>query len=401
MKDFEVKNMTEPQALHEFFSNQEKNDRWLNVYTKELYTTPLENNELALYTPGSFAVQMPNGVDISGFADDVSSEEIQSSMTTTKTAVVLPVADKFQMYPLRYTAWTHLQKRAGLEGRSINNVKERARAKELAPSKRCEMFNETLCLYSDMTKALIRDGKITALMSGDEADYAVMPVSRLISILESELAYQYENFKFSYANTNHEITQIVYSLHDQQLEKNIIGTLSSQGLLIQDDAVEVEVQLTTSDVGNCAARLTPIIRVDGKALPIGRPDAVEHKGGSKAMTAFIDMTHTFLGKYRENVDLLKKLMEVHITNPSSCLQNVVNKINLVGYSRFLKRAKEKLDQEVTNCTAYDIYWYLNNMLFESEEHAKAENKTVNLFSSIKDQEVIGQVLFMNLKDFDF
>lgn len=401
MKDFEVKNMTEPQALHEFFSNQEKNDRWLNVYTKELYTTPLENNELALYTPGSFAVQMPNGVDISGFADDVSSEEIQSSMTTTKTAVVLPVADKFQMYPLRYTAWTHLQKRAGLEGRSINNVKERARAKELAPSKRCEMFNETLCLYSDMTKALIRDGKITALMSGDEADYAVMPVSRLISILESELAYQYENFKFSYANTNHEITQIVYSLHDQQLEKNIIGTLSSQGLLIQDDAVEVEVQLTTSDVGNCAARLTPIIRVDGKSLPIGRPDAVEHKGGSKAMTAFIDMTHTFLGKYRENVDLLKKLMEIHITNPSSCLQNVVNKINLVGYGRFLKRAKEKLDQEVTNCTAYDIYWYLNNMLFESEEYAKAENKTVNLFSSIKDQEVIGQVLFMNLKDFDF
>lgn len=401
MKDFEVKNMTELQMLHEFFSNQEKNDRWLNVYTKELYTTPLENNELALYTPGSFAVQMPNGVDISGFADDVSSEEIQSSMTTTKTAVVLPVADKFQMYPLRYTAWTHLQKRAGLEGRSINNVKERARAKELAPSKRCEMFNETLCLYSDMTKALIRDGKITALMSGDEADYAVMPVSRLISILESELAYQYENFMFSFANTNHEITQIVYSLHDQQLEKNIIGTLSSQGLLIQDDAIEVEVQLTTSDVGNCAARLTPIIRVDGKALPIGRPDAVEHKGGSKAMTAFIDMTHTFLGKYRENVDLLKKLMEVHITNPSSCLQNVVNKINLVGYGRFLKRAKEKLDQEVTNCTAYDIYWYLNNMLFESEEYAKAENKTVNLFSSIKDQEVIGQVLFMNLKDFDF
>ena len=401
MKDFEVKNMTELQMLHEFFSNQEKNDRWLNVYTKELYTTPLENNELALYTPGSFAVQMPNGVDISGFADDVSSEEIQSSMTTTKTAVVLPVADKFQMYPLRYTAWTHLQKRAGLEGRSINNVKERARAKELAPSKRCEMFNETLCLYSDMTKALIRDGKITALMSGDEADYAVMPVSRLISILESELAYQYENFMFSFANTNHEITQIVYSLHDQQLEKNIIGTLSSQGLLIQDDAIEVEVQLTTSDVGNCAARLTPIIRVDGKALPIGRPDAVEHKGGSKAMTAFIDMTHTFLGKYRENVDLLKKLMEVHITNPSSCLQNVVNKINLVGYGRFLKRAKEKLDQEVTNCTAYDIYWYLNNMLFESEEYAKAENKTVNLFSSIKDQEVIGQVLFMNLNDFDF
>lgn len=399
MKDFEIIKLNAADEFHSFFNEQEKKDRWINVYTNELFTTPLENNELALYTPGSFAIELPNGVQIEGFADDVTNDEIQSSMTTTKTSVVLPMENKFQMYPLRYTAWTHLQKRAGLEGRAINSTRDRLRAKELAPAKRCTMFNETLPLYSDMTKVLIRDGKITALMSGDEADYAVMPVSRLILTLENELLAQYENFEFHGATTNHEITQIVYSLHDESLERSILNILSSNGALI--GKVSVNVQLTTSDTGNCAARLTPIIRVDDHVMPIGKPDAVEHKGGSKAMTAFIDMAHRFLGKYRENIEVLQRLMDVKISYPSSCLQNIVNKINLVGYGKSLRNAKEKLDQEFTSCTAYDIYWTLNDMLFEAEETAKAENKTINLYSSIKDQETIGSCLFLNFKEFDY
>ena len=41
------------------------------------------------------------------------------------------------------------------------------------------------------------------------------------------------------------------------------------------------------------------------------------------------------------------------------------------------------------------------MLFEAEETAKAENKTINLYSSIKDQETIGSCLFLNFKEFDY
>lgn len=399
MKDFEVINLKSHDEFKAFFTEQEKNDRWVAVYTNELYATPLEDNELALYTPDGFSFEMPNGAKIGGFAPDVTEEEIRSSMTTTKASIVLPLDDKFQMYPLRYTAWSHLQKRAGLEGRSINNTKERARAKELPPAKRCEMFNECLPLYSDKTLVLIRDGKVTALMSGDEADYAVMPVARLILTLENELASQYEDYKFLNAATNHEVTKIVYALHDESLERNIKNMLSSNGALVGD--VSVELQLTTSDTGNCAARLTPIIRVDGKVMPIGKPDAVEHKGGSKAMSSYIDMAHVFLGKYRENIEVLQKLMNVRISCPSSCLQNIVTKINLVGYGRQLKAAKEKLDQEFSDCTAYDIYWMLNNMLFEAEEAAKADNKALNLYSSIKDQETVGSCLFLNFSEYDY
>lgn len=399
MRDNEIVKLNDGNEFHRFFLDQEKEDLWLDVYTKELYTTPLENNELNLLMPDVFKITMPTGVEVDGFADDVTDEEIRSSMSSTKTSIILPVNNRMKMYPLRYTAWTHLQKRAGLEGRSINNIKERPKAKELPPAKRCEFFNETLPLYTDMTKVLIRDGKVTALMSGDENDYAVMPVTRLVLTLENELFSQFENYTFVSAKTCHEVTQIMYELHDTTLERNIANILSSNGALVGD--ISVNVQLTTSDTGNCAARLTPIIKVDGKVMPIGKSDAVEHKGGSKAMTAYIDMTHCFLGKYRENIECLKKLMETKIYNPASCLQNIVNKINLVGYSKQLKRAKDRIEQEFSSCTAYDIYWSLNNMMFEAEEAAEAEKKTIDLYSSIKDQETIGSCLFLNFSEFDY
>lgn len=400
MKDFEVVKFNNQDEMKAFFTEQEKTDRWVPVYTKELETVPLENNELALYDPTAFAVTMSNGYNISGFAADVTPEDITSSMQSTKTSVIVPVDDRFRMYPLRYTAWTHLQKRAGLEGRSINNLKDKVKSKELAPSKRCSMLNECLSLYSDMTNVLIRDGKVTSLMSGDESDYAIMPQIRLINILENELSSQYSSFSFQSAQTNHEITQILYSISDEQLERNIRNLLSSNGIQVND--VKAQIQFTTSDTGNCAARLTPMIHVDGRTLPIGKSDDVDHKGGSKAMSSFIDMTHAFLGKYRENIDCIRRLMDVRIVNPESCLQHIYDKLNLTGgYGKYLRVIKEKLAQEFSSHTAYDIYWCLNEMLFLNMDAAKADNKKVNIYSFIKDQETVGSILFWNFKEFDY
>lgn len=400
MKDFEVKKFTEQEEMRTFFKEQEQTDRWLPVYTNELETVPLEDNELALLDPTAFNVTKANGYSISGFSADVTPEDITSSMQSTKTSVIVPMDDRFQMYPLRYTAWTHLQKRAGLEGRSINNLKDRVRARELAPGKRCSMLNECLSLYSDMTNVLIRDGKVTALMSGDESDYAIMPQIRLINILENELGAQYSSYKFQGAQTNHEITQILYSVEDEQLERNIRNLLSSNNIQAKD--VRTQIQFTTSDTGNCAARLTPMISVDGHYLPIGKSECVDHKGGSKAMSSFIDMTHAFLGKYRENIDCIRRLMDIKIICPDTCLQHIYEKLNLSGgYGKYLRVIKEKLAQEFTAHTAYDIYWCLNEMLFLSMDAAKADNKTVNIYSFIKDQETIGSVLFWNFKEFDY
>lgn len=397
MKDFETIKLDDALTMHQYFDEQEKNDIWKDVYTNELEAIPIEDNELLLLTPEAFRTNLRNGVS-ADFSPLVDMEDILSTMKTTKTGIAFPLS-KMEMFPLRYTAWTHLQKRAGLEGRSINSLKDRARQKELSPAKRCEMLNDCLSLYTDKTKVLVRDGKVTALMSGDESDYAVMPVIRLINILETELQAQYSHFSFASAKTCHEITEVSYVLKDQDLEKGILSILSSNGLNI--GKVDVHVQLTTSDVGNCAARLTPVVKIDGRQIPIGKSSAVEHKGGSKAMALYVDMVHLFLAKYRENIENINDLMKIRIEYPSSCLSNIVKKIGLVGYNRVLGKAKETLEQSFRSCTAYDLYFVLCNMLYDQEQLCLSEHKEINLYTSIKAQETVAEVLFLDFKDFDY
>lgn len=400
MIDTEILKFSSEDEMKAFFIKQEETDRWEVVYTKELETVAVPDNEI-LFHMGDNAFARTSerfGIPVAGFADDVDEEDIRSTMATTQMAVIVP-GDHLQMYPLRYTAFPHIQKRAGVEGRSINNLeRKRGQALALAPEKRCAFLNEGLSLYADRTNVLIRDGKVTAMMTGDENDYAVMPQIRLINIVENELAHQFAQHEFQSAEVNHEISFIKYSLHDDVLEKNLLNAVASTGMLASE--VKVALHLITSDVGLSAARLTPVVTVDGVVLPMGKANAVEHKGGEKAMSAFIDMAHVFLAKYRQNAENLKALMDVEIKHPSDCLQHVFERLNLSGYAKALREAKEKLDQNFSSCTAFDIYYTLNEMVFDTDEAAKASGKEPNLYASIKAQESIAEVLFMDFKALD-
>lgn len=400
MKDYETLSLSKNE-YKTYFEEQEKNDVWTTVRTRELFAVPLENNQLNLYLEGAFKVTLPNGYFVNGFAPSVTDDEIRTSMETVKTSVAVPMdsADKWELYPLRYTAFSHLQDRAGISGRSINGLKDRPRVKELSPEKRCSILNEGLILYNDQTNVLIRDGKVTSLLSGDENDYAIMPVIRLIKILENEMT-SFSQFELTSAQVSHELASLVYRLHDDGLEKQIIKTLAANGQLVQ--RVEVSIMLTTSDVGLCAARVTPIIKVDGVILPIGSAKSVEHKGGSKAMSLFCDIAHVVLANYRKNMDNLNQLLNVEIQNPISCLDNVVKAIGLVGYGAALKDIRERIISEHTDtCSGYDIYWYLLNALIEQEEINKQKGKPTSLYTSMKAQDIVSQILFMNLKEYDY
>lgn len=397
MKDYEVVEIKNHNMLMDYFGDQEKTDRWKTVYTNELETYPLKSKLEMINLPFHFTSK--KGEEITQFAEDVTEDDIVTSIDSTKISVLLPLDDRFQLYPVRYTAFSHIQERSGITGSSISSLKERRRAKEIAPEIRCQCINEGLSLYQDKTLCLLRDGKVSALLSGDEADYAIMPVIRLLKILEAELSASYSNYSFVSARTSHEITEVLYDINDKTLEKNIINVLSSNGELIND--VKVQLRLTTSDVGKCAARLTPMFYSEGKLLTFGKALSVEHKGGSKAMSCFTDTAHMCMAKFRESLEILQHMMNVKITYPADCLKAVYEALKLTGYAQYLKIATERITQEHTaGCSAYDIYWYLNEILCMQEEDMKKKGTPVNLFQSIKSQETVAAVLFMDLKQFD-
>lgn len=400
MNDYEIVSL-DSTTYKDFFKTQAVEDVWEKVLTREIYATPLENNELNLFVDGAFAATLPNGYEIKGFAPDVTDDGIRSTMETVKTSVAVPLNDKWELYPLRFTAFNHLQDRAGITGRTINGLKDRARSKELPPATRCVMLNEGLRLYNDYTLVLIRDGKISSLLSGDENDYAVMPAIDLINKLETAMDGMFENYEMKECKVSHEIAYLRYDISDSELQRQIRETLMANGQIVNN--VNVGLVLSTSDVGLCAARLTPVITVDGVVLPVASAKATEHKGGSKALPLFCDNISLLLANYRKTAENLNRLLRTVINNPVDCLSRVVEAIKLVGYGSALKEAKEVLlaEHSAGTCTGYDIYWHLLNALIRQEEINKQKQKTASLFATIKAQETVAQVLFINLTEFDY
>ena len=400
MKDFENKVFTTESEMLSFFKTQESTDNWISVFTSELEALPLEDNELLLHMNNGFKTELRNGVEVKGFAKGVSDDDITTSMTTTKMALALPVNNKYEMYPVRYTAFDHIQERAGITGRTINSLRDKARSKEMSPLTRCMCLNAGLVLYKDRSNVLIRDGKITGIMSGDETDYSIMPVSRLLNIIETELNSFYKSYAWRSARTSHEMTEVIYDIGDKDLEKRILNLLSSYGMLVSE--VKVQLLFTTSDVGKSAARLTPIITADGRIIPFGKSLFVEHKGGEKAMALFCDIAHAFLAKYRENAENLKRLMNITVHSPAACLYNIYSKgLKMSGYGTVLKECMERIETEHQNtCTGYDIYFYLCEMLFLKEELDKQRGREISIFQSSKAQETVASVLFMDIASFD-
>lgn len=400
MNDYDVKSFDTVDEVHTFFSSQEKTDKWHRMYTSEIEAIPLENNRLNLFINGAFKHTCADGFVISGFEPDVTENDIITSMDTTKMSVAISNSTRKVLYPLRHTAFGHIQDRAGVSGRSINALKDKSRAKEMSPETRCKCLNYGLRLYKDSTLVLVRDGKVTALLSGDGNDYAIMPTTRLMKILETELVNEFNDFQFLGGKTTHEITAIRYKINDPGLESAIVNMLQSYGMMVNQ--VTIGVQLTTSDVGLSAARLTPMLCIEGnKFIAFGQSLCVEHKGGDKAMTLFVDIAHRFLASFRDNTDNLARMMNVQINSPGRCLKNVYDALKLKGYSYELRECCERIDAEHHNyCSAFDIYWYLNEMLLAYDENRKLKGSPISPLDSIKAQESVAQVLFMDVSAFD-
>lgn len=400
LNDFDNITFSSNEEAINFFHDQERSDMWLKMFTSEIEAIPLEDNRLNLLVKDSFSHTCADGSIITNFEPCVSEEDIISSMETTKMSIAISNGIKKVMYPLRYTAFGHIQDRAGISGRSINSLREKSRAKEMSPVTRCKCLNSGLVLYKDSTYVLIRDGKVTAMLSGDENDYAVMPVIRLIKILNTELTSEFGELEFITGNTSHEITSLHYRILDSNLEEKLLNMLQSYGMLINN--ILVSVRLTTSDVGLSAARLTPMISCDGKTfISFGKSLGVEHKGGSKAMTMFVDITNQFLASFRDNLENIDRMMNVRISSPERCLKNIYDALKLKGYSNELRECCDRIKAEHSNtCSAFDIYWYLNEMLFAFEENRRQKKMSVSPLDMIKAQEIIAQVIFMDLTAFD-
>ena len=197
LKDNETKTFDAFDEAIAFIGKQRESDEWVRVPINQLQVRPLPNNPICVEI-----IMQENNISSS-------EEAVLTAMQDTNVLLSYPAKNEMKTLPLRATAITSLKERAKLNGTALNRM---------PCEKRAITLNCGLEVWNELGLVLIRDEKISAIHSGDEADYSVLPMDMLISSLQKELDKSYAGYKLDCIEVGHEMTIATVELPDGLLD---------------------------------------------------------------------------------------------------------------------------------------------------------------------------------------
>ena len=147
-----------------------------------------------------------------------------------------------ELYPVRMTAYKSLLDRAKIGGTALPKLSREVLA---------EVLNECLKLYSADALLPIRDEKISAVHSGDEVDYSVLPIDELLKVLQAKLDARFSGNEFESGYCDHSLVSASWRMPDQK--EDLLGTyakvLATQGKATMASKLMPGICFMTSDTG--------------------------------------------------------------------------------------------------------------------------------------------------------
>ena len=191
--------------LLDYHEEQAKNSRWIRCKVADLQVEPLGESS-------------PLIGNLSAFAAGTSQEAVKD----TAENLGLAMRVNGELYPVRMTAYKSLLDRAKIGGTALPKLSREVLA---------EVLNECLKLYSADALLLIRDEKISAVHSGDEVDYSVLPIDELLKVLQAKLDARFSGNEFESGYCDHSLVSASWRMPDQK--EDLLGTyakvLAAQG----------------------------------------------------------------------------------------------------------------------------------------------------------------------------
>ena len=88
--------------------------------------------------------------------------------------------------------------------------------KQVLPiNEKADRLTRDFQLFSDNCKILLRDGKVSAVLS---KEYVILPADKMISILENQLKQDHPDFTFNRGQVSHEYLMVEYLMNDEEME---------------------------------------------------------------------------------------------------------------------------------------------------------------------------------------
>lgn len=356
-------------AMLGYHENQTKQSQWERRQVKSLHVEPLDKNA-KLYN------------DMTLFAPGVSQEAVHDTAKNLGLAMLMDGA----FYPVRDTAYKSLLGRAKINGTALPKLKREVLA---------DVLNACMTLFGEEALLLIRDEKVSAVHSGDEKDYAILPVDELLLSLKDKLDSRFPGNEFQSGYCDHSLVSAAWLMPGQK--EDLLGTyaklLASQGKYTLAAKLMPGIRFMTSDTGMASAKVSALLLGGEYPIHIGECVAVDHRRGHK-ISDFEDALDQVFAQFGNLVEKLQKLLEVELDYPVNAMTRVCKKLSLPKKAAVEAIAMFEMAQGAAPATAHDVYFALQEIPFILKTQGAPESKLLSV------EENMARALTLRWSDYD-
>ncbi len=353
-------------AMLSYQRSQSENSRWLRSPVNELSVEPLEPKRL--------------DYERSEFAYGVGEEAIED--TANRLGLALKV--KGDLYPVRETAYKTLLDRAKIGGTALPKLTRGTLA---------EVLNECLQLFKSEALVLVRDEKVSAVHSGDEADYSVLPIDELLETIDGMLGLRFPDAEFETGYADHSIVSCTWTMPKQK--EMLLGaytrTLDKYG--ITHSEYTPGIRFVTSDTGVASAKVAALLFGGGYPIHIGGCVAVEHRHGA-TIPDFEKALNLLFAQFGDSIKKLERLLNVYLNYPINAMTRVCKKLALPKKASV---AAIKMFEDTYGggiATAHDVFMAMQEILFTLSTENTPQSKMLLV------EENLARALSLNWSDYD-
>ena len=336
-------------AMYDYHDEQAKKSQWLTCRVDELQVEPLDASS-------------PLYGNLSAFAPGTSLDAVED----TASNLGLAMRVNGNLYPLRMTAYKSLLDRAKIGGTALP---------KLSRSVLAEVLNACLKLYSSSALLLIRDEKVSAVHSGDPADYSVLPVNELLGALKAKLDARFPGNEYECGYCDHSLVSASWRMPDQK--EDLLGAytklLSSQGKTAMADKLMPGIRFITSDTGVASAKVSALLVGGQHPIHIGGCIAVDHRH-QKKVSDFDTALDQLFAQFGDSIAKLQKLLEIHLDYPVNAMTRICKKLSLPKKAAVEAIAMFEMAYGGGTATAHDVFLAMQEIPFILKAEKTPESK---------------------------
>ena len=355
--------------MRDYHEKQAKDSQWVRCKVNELQIEPLDAGS-SLY-----ASSLPMAPGVTRDAVDDTAENLGLAMDIDGA-----------VYPIRTTAYKSLLDRAKIGGTVLPKLSRKVLS---------DVLNECLKLYPSDALVLIRDQKVSAVHSGDEVDYSILPIDELLMALQNNLDKRFPGNEFEYGYSDHSLTSASWTMPNQKddLLGNYAKHLNSIGKAYLAKNIVPGIRFMTSDTGVASAKVSAMLMGGQYPIHIGSCIAVDHRHQSK-VADFSKALDQLFSQFGDSIAKLQKLTEVTLSYPVNAMTRICKKLSMPKKAAMGAIQMFEMSYGGGPATAHDVFMAMQEIMFLLKTENTPESKLLFI------EENLARTLSLDWNEYD-